>query len=108
MKRNPLLRRINDHKRRSKIINNGNSSIINYKYFRKKMIQIKCCTYCNKELSYNKSEYNKQNYATIDHVIPLINGGTNELNNLVFCCRSCNVKKGRRGVDYFESELRKL
>lgn len=31
---------------------------------------------------------------TIDHVAPLIRGGTNDLDNLQILCRSCNSRKG--------------
>jgi hypothetical protein len=30
----------------------------------------------------------------IDHVIPRSRGGSNDLSNLVLCCRSCNSSKG--------------
>lgn len=33
---------------------------------------------------------------TVDHVIPLIRGGTNYEGNLVPCCLACNVKKSDR------------
>lgn len=36
--------------------------------------------------------------ATIDHVIPQCDGGSNKLNNLVTACWSCNSAKGCRHV----------
>lgn len=33
---------------------------------------------------------------TIDHVIPKSKGGTNNWDNLVTCCRKCNLKKGNK------------
>ena len=32
--------------------------------------------------------------TTVDHVVPLIRGGTNHRDNLVPCCRPCNSSKG--------------
>jgi hypothetical protein len=34
--------------------------------------------------------------ATVDHIIPVSMGGTDEIENLVPCCRVCNSKKGNR------------
>jgi hypothetical protein len=31
---------------------------------------------------------------TIDHVFPLVNGGDNDLRNLVLACYACNNRKG--------------
>lgn len=31
---------------------------------------------------------------TVDHVVPLAKGGTNEASNLRYMCLPCNVKKG--------------
>jgi 5-methylcytosine-specific restriction endonuclease McrA len=37
----------------------------------------------------------------IDHIIPKNSGGTNRVDNLVICCRSCNEKKGNRTIQEF-------
>lgn len=31
--------------------------------------------------------------ATVDHILPLDRGGTNDPNNLIACCRRCNSRK---------------
>lgn len=46
------------------------------------------CKYCNKHLTINS--------ATIDHVIPLVKGGENNISNMVASCRDCNIKKGNQ------------
>jgi 5-methylcytosine-specific restriction endonuclease McrA len=44
------------------------------------------CQYCGREFSSAD--------LTIDHVIPKVQGGSNEWTNVVACCRACNIKKG--------------
>ena len=46
------------------------------------------CAYCGKKLT--------RHNATFDHVIPLCRGGTNDKENLVWCCRECNHRKGSK------------
>lgn len=41
------------------------------------------CTYCGSVED-----------PTIDHIVPLIRGGTNDMDNLTPACRSCNSSKG--------------
>lgn len=43
---------------------------------------------------------------TIDHVQPVSRGGTNDLENLAACCKSCNSIKGDRHVEYLRQRLR--
>jgi len=53
------------------------------------------CTYCRCQLQWKES--------TIDHVVPLSKGGTNDLENLALACHPCNSLKGNKllgeGVD---------
>lgn len=46
------------------------------------------CLYCNKQST----------SMTVDHVVPLKLGGTNELSNLVPACSDCNLSKGHKDV----------
>lgn len=51
------------------------------------------CRYCGRILG--KGE------LTADHTKPKVNGGTNNLGNIVPACRSCNQKKGAMSVAKF-------
>ena len=44
------------------------------------------CQYCGKK--YPRST------LTLDHVIPVVQGGKKSWDNIVTCCKSCNQKKG--------------
>ena len=37
---------------------------------------------------------------SIDHVIPLVRGGRNDIENIQILCRSCNSSKGIKVIDY--------
>lgn len=54
----------------------------------KKLTGNEVCTYCGVKLS----TYT----ATLDHVIPLSRGGSDDPINLVWCCKKCNHSKGNR------------
>ena len=47
------------------------------------------CWYCRKAMHPLRD-------LTVDHVIPVCRGGTDDLDNLVPCCSSCNSKKSGR------------
>jgi 5-methylcytosine-specific restriction endonuclease McrA len=46
------------------------------------------CHYCRSPLTVRS--------FTVDHVLARVNGGTDDLENLVVACRSCNSSKGAR------------
>jgi hypothetical protein len=43
----------------------------------------------------------------VDHVQPRVQGGTDDLDNLVACCRMCNLRKGKRSEALFLGLARK-
>lgn len=57
------------------------------------------CRYCDTRL--------ETNYA-IDHVIPKSRGGSNDLDNLVLTCKSCNSRKGARTPEEAGMSLRPI
>lgn len=42
----------------------------------------------------------------MDHVIPRIDGGSNQIENLVLSCRSCNSIKSTNSVEHFRLSMR--
>jgi len=45
---------------------------------------------------------------TVDHVVPISKGGTDEPDNLVASCKRCNFRKGNRSTGFFESARKPL
>lgn len=50
------------------------------------------CRYCGRIVDWQNRK--GQVGGTYDHVIPTHKGGTESIDNIVVCCRSCNLKKG--------------
>lgn len=42
----------------------------------------------------------EQKKLTADHVIPLVKGGTSNIDNIQPLCRSCNASKGTKTIDF--------
>ena len=49
-----------------------------------------CCEYCQSQDKFSPD------YFTIDHVLPLEEGGTDELSNLAYACFLCNRLKSNK------------
>lgn len=45
-----------------------------------------------------KGNRNAANFATLDHIIPKSEGGTNNIENLRLVCRICNNKRGSEPI----------
>ena len=55
------------------------------------------CHWCSRMLT----EINR----TVDHVVPLIRGGSHSVENMVACCRRCNASKGVKLYWEWDGEL---
>ena len=58
------------------------------------------CEYCNKP-DLQVSIPNTQDFATVDHFVPLSQGGTHSLKNLKVACYECNQKKANLHPNQF-------
>lgn len=52
------------------------------------------CPYCGVQISHTT--------ATFDHILPRSKGGTDDKDNIIVCCRRCNVKKDDSYVEWFK------
>jgi 5-methylcytosine-specific restriction endonuclease McrA len=76
-----------------------------YKLFKEQQLiyQDYCCFYCGVDFNEvrklnvpGQDFYSLVNAPEADHIIPLTKGGTNNFENLVFACQTCNIKKGNQ------------
>lgn len=61
------------------------------------------CTYCC--TPYEEWQYNRPSSPTVDHIVAVASGGSNEPGNLTICCHSCNMRKGDRGLAAFFEDI---
>lgn len=55
------------------------------------------CAYCGCDLEYKDMQ--------ADHLVPLYNGGADELDNMLPACRSCNHYKATLSLDSFRAMI---
>lgn len=63
------------------------------------------CAYCHADLTYARNEGLCIEF-TIDHILPRILGGTDDLENLALSCFTCNNDKGILTEEQFRREVR--
>ena len=88
-KKNPDRHCAHNHKRRAMIAGNGGS-------YTTDEWNALCNQYENRCLSCGAQDVK----LTVDHVIPIIKGGHNSIDNIQPLCTSCNSKKGAQIIDY--------
>jgi CRISPR/Cas system Type II protein with McrA/HNH and RuvC-like nuclease domain len=59
------------------------------------------CSYCGEKMELFASREDFRMAISVDHIVPLSNGGTNSEENLVVCCTRCNLVKGTSTQDQF-------
>lgn len=67
------------------------------------------CVYCGRVLRYDHSTLgpvpNKE--CSIDHLLPVSRGGTDDPSNLVLACKGCNRSKSDRTPDEWAEMIRR-
>jgi 5-methylcytosine-specific restriction endonuclease McrA len=83
--------RLQAHRRRCRI--NGKVTIIEWQQILSRLGNKCLACYC-------AAEETKEGYLTIDHIIPLSKGGQNSINNIQPLCKTCNLRKYTKIIDY--------
>ena len=87
--RQAALRRI----RRNGVETDGHTASELHTYWKSQGIDPKRCTYCD---AWHTKWANNWKTSVGDHVVPISKGGSDCVENLVPCCRSCNSSKRNR------------
>lgn len=91
---NPEIVRASYHRRRARILNADGSHTAKDIMALKDLYGERCMNPdCGKPIT-------ESNKITIDHIVPLIKGGSNNIDNLQFLCLSCNSSKYTKTKDY--------
>lgn len=67
------------------------------------------CCYCRRPLAYDHPTLGlvPNRYCSIDHLLPVSRGGTDDPRNLVLACSGCNGSKGDRTPDEWAEMIRR-
>ena len=58
------------------------------------------CAYCGREITLQQMQ--------VDHIVPLYNGGTDDMQNYLPACRSCNNYKHALTLEKFRAALERM
>lgn len=86
---NPEKVAVQKHRRRARVLGGGGSHTAEQRIAKFEELGNRCF-YCG-----------IGGKLTLDHQTPLSRGGTNNLDNIVPCCGSCNSRKGTKTLDEF-------
>lgn len=65
------------------------------------------CHYCRRPVCFDIFETGGLPLATVDHVVPVLMGGTDEMSNLVLSCWNCNSAKQSRSYEWMINHIQK-
>lgn len=67
------------------------------------------CPYCEKPMENNWRAIEQKHplSVSIDHIVPVVEGGKTKLDNLVLCCRSCNKKRSKMPESVKAAQIRR-
>lgn len=67
------------------------------------------CVYCDRSLDYTKRGASTDTDASFDHIIRLVDGGSNTYENVVCACRGCNQRNAKKSeADPQEAAIERL
>lgn len=66
------------------------------------------CFYCGCQMILFRNEKEKnlpisKNYATKEHLLPRVDGGVDNIYNLVAACHKCNLRRGHKDLYKFKA-----
>lgn len=69
------------------------------------------CAYCGRAIVFKPdvarpafyADVDDNDRAVIDHIVPLVYGGGNEISNLIPSCKICNSGKGKKTIEDFRA-----
>lgn len=62
------------------------------------------CFYCNNSVFENSQD--RELCMTKDHLVPVINGGSDYIENIAVACKRCNSLKGKKSLEEFLADRR--